>query len=137
MINSTELRLGNFVLVNGLPRQVTAITNRSVHTIAAAEANGQSPIEQELKNIDALPLTDDVLKEWGFVFHHYFKFWQLVTTGIRSEMDIDRDYNVIDFMRRPIMKQLTSLHQLQNIFFMLKGRDMKVHPLPVTTGGNT
>ena len=43
-----------------------------------------------LDQIEPVPLTDDVLKQCGFVYHDYFKFWQLVTTGIRSEMDIDK-----------------------------------------------
>ena len=45
--------------------------------------------------------------------------------GIRSEMNISPDYEVIDFMRKPILKKLTSLHQLQNVYFMLKGRELK------------
>ncbi len=39
-------------------------------------------------------------------------------------MDIDRDYNVIDFMRRPLVRSITSLHQLQNIYFSLKGKEI-------------
>jgi hypothetical protein len=29
-------------------------------------------------------------------------------------------------MRKPILKKLTSLHQLQNIYFMLKERELKL-----------
>jgi hypothetical protein len=32
---------------------------------------------------------------------------------------------VLDFMRKPILKKLTSLHQLQNIYFLLKGRELQ------------
>jgi hypothetical protein len=80
-----------------------------------------------------VPLTDDVLKQYGFVYHNYFKFWQHITTGITSEMDINSDYDVIDFMRRPIIKNMTSLHQLQNVYFMLKGRELTLYDTATAT----
>ena len=40
-------------------------------------------------------------------------------------MDIDPDYDLIDFMRKPIIKKLRSLHQLQNVYFLMKGRELK------------
>jgi hypothetical protein len=61
------------------------------------------------------------------------KLWQLVNgkEENRSEMDIDRDYNVICFMRRPLVKKGTSLHQLQNIYFMLKGKELVLRKMAV------
>jgi hypothetical protein len=50
-------------------------------------------------------------------------------------MNISPDYEVIDFMRKPILRKLTSLHQLQNVYFMLKGRELnfnKTTSLPVS-----
>jgi hypothetical protein len=49
------------------------------------------------------------------------------TDGNRSEMDIDSDYNLIDFMRKPVVKTIASLHQLQNIYFLLKGKELVIH----------
>ncbi len=125
MISCHELRLGNRVLVNENIQQVSVITGTTVFAINPEESGEQAASEYSLENVQPVPLTDEVLKECGFVFHDYFKFWQLLTTGIRSEMDIDRDYDVIDFMRKPIIKKLASLHQLQNVYFMLKGRELK------------
>ena len=125
MISCYELRIGNRILVNGHPHQVSSITDTTVFTIDAEESNEQVASEHELGKIEPVLLTDEVLKECGFVYHDYFKFWQLLTTGIRSEMDIDRDYDVIDFMRKPIVKKLASVHQLQNVYFILKGRELK------------
>jgi len=126
MISCYELRIGNFVLVDENLQQVTMITDTSVFTVGAEESGEQVASEYELQKINPVVLTDEVLKESGFVFHDYFKFWQLVTTDIWSDMDIDRDYSIIDFTRRPILKKLTSLHQLQNIYFMLKNKELKV-----------
>jgi len=127
MISCHELRLGNRVLVNENIQQVSVITGTTVFAINPEESGEQAASEYSLENVQPVPLTDEVLKECGFVFHDYFKFWQLLTTGIRSEMDIDRDYDVIDFMRKPIIKKLSSLHQLQNVYFMLKGRELKLN----------
>lgn len=127
MISCYELRLGNHVMVNQNLQKVSAITNTTVLTIDAGGSNAEDATRYKLEEVELVPLTDELLQECGFVYHDYFKFWQLITTGIRSEMDLSRDYEVIDFMRKPILKKLTSLHQLQNIYFLLKGRELKVN----------
>jgi len=134
MISCNELRLGNRVLVDKNLQQVSMITGTTVFTIDAEEGHEPGASEHSPDQIEPVPLTDDVLKQCGFVYHDYFKFWQLVTTGIRSEMDIDSDYDVIDFMHKPIIKNLASLHQLQNVYFMLKGRELKLSKTTMATG---
>jgi hypothetical protein len=47
-------------------------------------------------------------------------------------MDINNDYDLIDFMRKTIIKKMTSLHQLQNVYFILKGRELKWESRPNT-----
>lgn len=125
MISCHELRIGNYVLVDDNLEVVSAITSTTVSTFDPENNQEEHAAEHSLKNIQPVPLTNDILKQCGFVYHDYFKFWQLITTGIRSEMNISPDYEVIDFMRKPILKKLTSLHQLQNIYFLLKGRELK------------
>jgi hypothetical protein len=133
MISCNELRLGNRVLVDKNLQKVSLITGTTVFTIDTGESHEQKVSEQSFEQIEPVPLTDDVLKQCGFVYHDYFKFWQLITSGIRSEMDIDSDYDVIDFMRRPIVKKMASLHQLQNVYFMLKGRELKLYDTAMAT----
>jgi len=127
MISCYELRIGNYVLVGENLQRISAINRTTASTLEAEEKNEQLPLQYNLENVEPIALTDDILKQCGFVFHDYFKFWQLITTGIRSEMNISPDYEVIDFMRKPILKKLTSLHQLQNIYFLLKGRELEFH----------
>src|SRR6478752_701335 len=133
MISCNELRLGNRVLVDKNLQQVSMITGTAVFTVDAEEGHEAAASEHSSDQIEPVPLTDDILKQCGFVYHDYFKFWQLITTGIRSEMDMDSDYDVIDFMRRPIIKKMTSLHQLQNVYFMLKGRELKLYDTTIAT----
>jgi hypothetical protein len=127
MISCYELRIGNYVLVDENLQRISAINRTTASTFEGMEINGQVVSEHNLDNIEPVPLTDDVIKQCGFAYHDYFKFWQLITTGIRSEMNLSPDYEVIDFMRKPILKKLTSLHQLQNIYFLLKGRELQYH----------
>ena len=127
MISCYELRLGNSILVNGNIQQVSMITDETIFTVDTEQSIEHEASEYSLEKVEPVPLTNEVLKQCGFLYHDYFKFWQLVTTGIRSEMDISPDFEVIDFMRKPIIKKLTSLHQLQNVYFMLKGRELKLN----------
>jgi len=125
MISAFELRIGDYVLVDENIEEISSLSHSNASTIKSTEDGEQITTEHSLEHIQPVGLTDDILKQCGFVFHHYFKFWQLITTGIRSEMNISPDYEVIDFMRKPILKRLVSLHQLQNIYFMLKGRELQ------------
>jgi hypothetical protein len=127
MVSANELRIGDYVLVGENRQRIEMLTRTTATTVYSDENTEQVFTEHKLENIQPIPLTDELLKECGFAFHHYFKFWQLISTGIRSEMNISPDYEVIDFMRKPILKKLVSLHQLQNIYFMLKGRELQLN----------
>ncbi len=139
MIPCNELRIGNHVLVDETLRKVSTISGTTVSTVAPRNST-EAATERSFNNIQPVPLTDDVLRQCGFVYHDYFKFWQLLTStgGHRSEMDIDLDYDIIDFMRRPIIRKVASLHQLQNIYFMLKGAELNFaeKQVPVAVGRN-
>ena len=127
MIPSNELRIGNYVHCEGRLERLAVINNKtSVVDVERADVGQKGEIA--FSNIQPVSLSDDILLQCGFTYHEYFKFWQLVSgkDELRSEMDIDRDYNIIDFVRRPLVKKVTSLHQLQNIYFMLKGKELLV-----------
>lgn len=125
MIQSNELRLGNYVLYEGHLERLAMINNKT-SSVDVEKTSDEERGEIRFSDIQPVPLTDIILQQCDFVYHDYFKFWQLVNgkEEDRSEMDIDRDYNIIDFMRRPLVKKVTTLHQLQNIYFMLKGKEL-------------
>ena len=126
MIPSQELRIGNFVIANETMQQISMIDQASSMAALKMPGNTQASQQFPLTAIQPVILTDEILEQCGFLFHNYFKFWQLIDSkdGIRSEMDVDSDYAIIDFMRKPIAKKLTALHQLQNIYFILKGKEL-------------
>ncbi|HUC81738.1 MAG TPA: hypothetical protein VMR70_12535 [Flavisolibacter sp.] len=125
MIPSNELRIGNYVQCEGRLERLVMINNKTA-AVDVEKNDGDAKGELPLSSIQPVPLTDDILQQCKFVYHDYFKFWQLISgkDELRSEMDIDRDYNVIDFMRRPLVREVASLHQLQNIYFVLKGQEL-------------
>ena len=124
MMSPDELRIGNYVLVDENVQEVSFIRNTTVSTMGA-QTNDEVVSEYSFQRIQPVPLTNSILQQLGFVYHEYFKYWQLITTGIRSEMNISRDYELIDVKRKLTLEKLTTLHQLQNTYFLLKGRELK------------
>lgn len=134
MISCYELRIGNYVLAQNRLRRIALLNNKASLPnqlpVALQDDPAENGTRQNFDTIDPVPMSDAVLQQCGFVYHDYFKFWQLLTeTGdTRSEMDIDPDYNIIDFMRKPIVKKVSSLHQLQNIYFLLNEKELDFRP---------
>ena len=129
MIPCYELRIGNYVLAEQKLQRISMLNDKtsSANTFSTdANNNTANGPEHTLASIQPVALTDDILKQCNFVYHSYFKFWQLINPAenSRSEMNVDRDYNILDFMRKPIVNRVKSLHQLQNIYFMLKGKEL-------------
>ncbi len=134
MIPLQELRIGNFVIANDAIQQVSMIDQATLMAAVKRPDDRQPYHQLSLDTIEPVILTDEILEQCGFRYHTYFKFWQLIESsdGIRSEMDIDNDYAIIDFMRKPIAKNLMALHQLQNSYFILKGKELGYTPKQLT-----
>lgn len=129
MVFTNELRTGNIVLVNNRLRKVNMISNSETLTdqslVGVEGINHEGNEDYSLEDIHPVPMSKAVLEQGHFTYQPYFKFWQLISTDDgRIEMDIDPDYNLIDFMRRPVVKNIASLHQLQNIYYMLHGKEL-------------
>jgi len=129
MIPCYELRTGNIILVNNRLRRVNMISNSETLTdqslVGVESAGYQENENYPVQDIQPVLMSEAVLEQCQFTYHSYFKFWQLISTeGTRTEMDIDPDYNLIDYMRRPVVKKIASLHQLQNIYYTLHGKEL-------------
>ncbi len=128
MIQAHELRIGNYVLINGACQQVNSINAGNHLTDSAQVAYCVGDVEEAeycaSDNIQPLPISQEVLAGCGFEYHDYFKFWQKKIHGRGTDMEINQDYDIIDFMRKPLVKKISSLHQLQNIYFALKGSEL-------------
>lgn len=81
MISCSELRIGNYVMADISLREVSAINNTTVSAVYNEKNSEQLSSGHSLENILPVPLTNAHLEQCGFIYHDYFKFWQLVTTG--------------------------------------------------------
>ena len=115
MIAVQDLRIGNWV-TTGSPD--------SYHQIKSGKE-----IDQGANRYSLIPITPDLLAACGFAFHSYFKLWQKNKSvmGSGPDMELDTDYWVLNFSHQRIGVELKSLHQLQNVYYFLKGRELLVN----------
>jgi hypothetical protein len=114
MIPQQELRIGNWVLEN--------------NSGALFQIRKGIDIDNHSNSFLPVPITPEVLKKYGFAFHDYFKLWQKnkMISGTGPDMELDRDFWVLNFSHQRIGVELKSLHQLQNLYFFLKGKELEV-----------
>lgn len=113
MIPLHELRIGNWVMSD---------TAGPYHQISSGAdidcAQGYTLI----------PISDELLTDCGFQFDNYFKLWQKnkAVAGTGPDMEMDPDFWILDFSHQRIGVELKSLHQLQNVYYFLKGRELAI-----------
>lgn len=114
MIAPQELRLGNWV------QQADAEGYLNTVQVTSLDPNTLS--------FHPIPITASVLKSFGFAFHNYFKLWQRnkPVLGTGTEMELDPDFWLLDFSHHRMGVEVKSLHQLQNLYFLLKGKELAV-----------
>lgn len=114
MIPLYELRVGNLVLDESSGKYF--------------KVQKGSDIDLLSDKFKAIPITPELLKKCGFAYHDYFKIWQKnkAVNGTGPDMEIDPDFWVLDFSHRRIGVELKGLHQLQNLYFTLKGKELEL-----------
>ena len=128
MINILEFRIGNYVLVDNIARKICVINN---HPQPAQASSIGYQVEEGLEHevvsssrVTAVPITDELLTNFGFTFQPHFKLWRH-TRPVRSySIELDKDYSALDFAHRPIVKNMQHLHSLQNLFFTVQGEEL-------------
>jgi hypothetical protein len=134
MIPLNELRIGNRILANNVAGTVKAI-NKDGISISDPELSGvtTSLLNNDFDKVQPIPLTDQLLLQYGFAFNNHTRCWQKrrLSNNTFNTMELDMDYNAVDFMRRPIVKKIKYLHKLQNLYFELKGEELLEQLSPV------
>lgn len=139
MIPFSELRIGNYVLVNAITRKIALISSvedqTQVPAVGYYVGEDLHYIGCDSQHLQAVSLSNTVLEKTGFLFDSYFKLWQKPkpTTGTGMEMELDRDFNVVDFLRRPVLKEVKSMHGLQNLYYALLGKELAFAPAQAVT----
>ena len=128
MINNRELRIGNYIFVDDIRRKICCIKNDDDAVQSPCigfEQNSDCEYEiADSERVRAIPISDELLKDLGFVFHDYFKLWQRKKPRKAYTIELDSEYSALDFSHRPIVKDMIYLHQLQNLFFSIQGEEL-------------
>jgi hypothetical protein len=138
MIPVNALRIGNLVLVNDTVQKIISIDNSRINhktaCIGYMEDGKWKGVSCDDPSLQPVDITSERLQEYGFVLQKYFKLWQKARaiSGSGMEMELDIDYNAVDFLRRPILKDIKSIHSLQNLYFALLTQELELQP-PVDT----
>jgi len=133
MIDARELRIGNFVKLEGI-----ALGEKfEVKSIEAMEVMVENRIgrfkDQRPENLEPIPLTEEWLVKFGFDFYKDNNSWQLDTelgfsiwgrieTGLTIQTDSDEQ----------IGNEMLFIHQLQNLYFALTGTELTLSPQTTT-----
>lgn len=139
MIEPTELRVGNYILYNDQPVMVKGVTANTVMLEGVMYETGNpnfpfdyKPIYVADNSLRAIPLCDTILQgvrsripqNDGYAYTYY---------GSRATFLVypdDEGYFIgVDFrgnLIRVTPNQITTLHQLQNIYFTQYGEEMVI-----------
>lgn len=130
-MKANELRIGNWVLINGSATKVNSIDESGWINSYLNESSRERHIE--LTEVEPIPLTPEILEKCGF---EYDKIDHVLEDEIelykRAEFTLLLENNQFvycewgEYVDR-IGIPLTSLHQLQNLYFCLTGEELIVN----------
>lgn len=113
MIDVRELRIGNYVLNH--KKEVKRVFSVQQQGFVSVETANGNPHDSSL--LFPIPITEELLSKCGFKKH----IWGSATFYYHSLIELDAhfclksvDYNI----------EIKSLHQLQNIYFSLIGKEL-------------
>ena len=128
MINTQELRIGSYILVDNTIRKVCSIrSDESAATKPFVGFENNNSCEYETAISDRLapvPVTNELLTALGFTFHSYHKTWQHEKPAKTSTIELNTEYAAIDFSHRPLVKHVQYLHLLQNLFYSVQHQEL-------------
>lgn len=129
MIQSNELRTGNYILVDNEMKRVCSIKseNSNAHTsFIGFEHNNSCEYENASSDrLGAVPISDLILIGLGFTFHDYHKTWQHLKPSRTATIELNREFSAVDFSHRELVKNVQYLHLLQNLFFSIQKEELR------------
>ena len=127
-MTAAELRIGNWVNINGWDCDVAEISTNQIHI-----SNGIEPYLLEYE-VEPIPLTKEWLVRFGFEPHsgiyfrtlNYSAYIAIGNDGSCGLYNSLSDYNRGNSFNQ--MKQIDYVHQLQNLYFALTGQELELKP---------
>jgi len=124
MIAANELRIGNYIVSrNGEVKKVENVQKNSFNQIMDSDDVSGSYL---LSHYSGIPLTPEILEKCGFDKNGYLK----LTNNIRLEWSFGNDFWLSNTEGETLFtfENVTSLHQLQNLYFTLTGEELTYTP---------
>jgi hypothetical protein len=128
-MKTNELRIGNLVNYNNLANSVRGIDETYIELFDNTYAY--------IDNIEPIPLTEDWLIKFGFEIKRDGEFLQadlcirdefyLCCYDLTDSFDISYQYRNDDGIDSiPVLMDLQFVHELQNLYFALTGKELKI-----------
>ena len=128
MVNTQELRVGSYILVDNTIRKVCCIkSDESAAPISSIGFESNNSCEYEMATSDrlaAVPISNELLTALGFTFHSYHKTWQHERPKKTVTIELSTAYTAVDFSHRTLVKDVHYLHLLQNLFYSLQQQEL-------------
>ena len=131
-MEAKELRLGNLILYRDEPREVSSISKFTI-TFYNEYWVDDPIIDLDFFRLKPMLLTDEYLLKIGFEKHHmdyFFKRYDI--DDFRSEVEISESSDgngfilCVSYNEYWIGEPFLYVHQLQNLWFSLTGKELEV-----------
>lgn len=127
MIKATELQIGDFVLVDGTPRKVEAITKKKIGY--HRKENEPRLYYARLHDVEPIEITEEIITKMGFDIEKHLNDWyqaRMQTNGFSvyfcvmrtNDLDWEKTLEISHSpLRKPFFrKNIVYLHELQHAF---------------------
>ena len=129
-MNAQELRIGNWVLIDGKPERIDSIVTSSSNFLydgvnAEIEDGYYGDYSVMVKDPEPIPITPEILEKAGFEFESrgvdaFEQIWSCNGIEIwQHDEGFSQDYS-------PYSVDIKHLHQLQNLYFALTGEELDI-----------
>ena len=140
MMQANELRIGNWVKIGDTYRYLNLLYSVDgvfvIATLPSGFSSGYGGMSDPLSKAQHIPLNPEILEKCGFKEDDTYKS-ELFIYLRKHEHDIDKitfsksdSFIRVEFAgRRPtpgLLRHIKYLHQLQNLYFSLTGKELEV-----------
>ena len=121
-MNTTDLRIGNYVLYEGHVIRVKNISTQSINL--EFDKEDYRVIKWiPAKDLEALSLSTEVLENMGFKYSYSSMMYNISNLTIYLKRKVNTYYLSIEREHKDVAI-ITSVHQLQNVMFSLFGVEL-------------
>lgn len=134
-IKENEIKIGNYILylnelyvVDGIKYEPNAPTHK--YRIAFKTIDGKLRNAKMTNWIEAIPLDEDLLKKLGWIWNEKMNSFEKHPNGdarmVLEYRKINGSYTMYNYvLKAMIAERIFYVHQLQNLYFCLTGKDLE------------